>query len=522
MKIYFLNGEHKDAEFELEGDEVGLGREVDNDIIVETDGVSRYHAKLFRQIDGSWLLEDMDSMNGCKVNDKLIDDEKLLKEGDVINIGEQNLRFGEAKAKKKSKAKTGKTPIIETVKESTKKPIIEKASDDSSATPTVKKIVFQPMPKKPKKPPSPGEKGKEPQAILETVKPKAAEEKPKASPAKKPEITAKELSENVSNIFGEQNNDSNSEKKKSTPESARKHVFNVLFYLMLLLVVVVFVIWFLNSNKEVKKQNIVSTARSQKIPLVLYYVKTKITKGNVFRFSLLVENNIAKFTIDDLISDRHHSKTIKDIKPEFMKALKNAIEDTGFMGLAPVSRGSAVNNLDETKKMTIALDKKYNSIIIQNNSAPTSFEDIEMAIEEFADDYGLLTFAMPPKELQKRAQESFAKAEEYYANRNAKATNLLAARRRYKITIDYLNQFSPKPKIWDIARKRHAEVENIRSKRYDVLKYEVERLERLKKIKEAIETLNEMKELTETDDPVYKKLNLKISILSQRLNARKK
>jgi len=522
MKIYFLNGVHKDAEFELEGDEIGLGREVDNDIIVETDGVSRYHAKLFRQIDGSWLLEDMDSTNGCKVNNKLIDDEKLLKEGDLINIGEQDLRFGEAKAKKKSKAKTGEAPIIKTVKESTKKPIIEKASADSSATPTVKKIVFQPMPKKTKKSPAPEKKGKEPQAILETVKPKAAEEKPKAVLAKKPEITAKELSENVSNIFGEQNNDSNSEKKKLTTESARKHVFNVLFYLMLLLVVVVFVIWFLNSNKEVKKQNIASTARSKKIPLVLYYVKTKITKGNVFRFSLLVENNIAKFTIDDLISDRHHSKTIKDIKPEFMKALKSAIEDTGFMGLAPVSRGSAVNNLDKTRKMTIALDKKYNSIIIQNNSAPTSFEDIEMAINDFAEAYNLLTFAMPPKELQKRAEESFVKAEEYYDNRKANSGNLLEAERRYKLTVDYLSQFSPKPKIWDIARKRYSEVRSTRMKRWKELKYEVDRLGRLGKLQKAIETLNEMLLLAYEDDKAKKWARKKISKYSRTLNARKK
>ena len=135
------------------------------------------------------------------------------------------------------------------------------------------------------------------------------------------------------------------------------------------------------------------------------------------------------------------------------------------------------------------LDNKMNSITIQNNSAPTSFEDVETAIEEFADGYDLLTFAMSPKELMRRGQESFVKAEEYYANRNAKASNLLDAKRRYKITIDYLSQFTPKPKIWDVAKKRYAEVESIRSKRYDELKYELERLERLSKIQEAIEVI---------------------------------
>lgn len=507
MKIYFLDGLLKGEQIELFGNEMNIGRETDNNIVIESDGLSRYHAKLIKQDDDSWLLKDLGSTNGCKINDELIKDERLLKEGDTVNLGDQNFRFGEEKAKTKSK----EIPIIQTVKE----PKEEKS-------PAVQKVVFKPMPKKTEATPVAVKKSDGPKPIIETVKPKATIETPKPEPVKSPEMTAKELSENVTNIFGEQSKNSKTEEKKSVSETAKKHLLNIMFYLVLLVGVVAFVFWFLSSNKEIKKQTIIPAGRNEKIPMVLSYVKTKITKDNVFRFSLLVENNTAKFTIDDLKSDRHHIETITKIKPEFMKALKASIEDTGFMELQPVSRGSAVNNLDETRKMTIALDKKFNTVIIQNNSAPTSFENIEAAIEEFADGYDLLTFAMPPKELQKRANESFTKAEQYYANRNAKAANLLEAARRYKITIDYLNQFSPKPKIWDIARKRFAEVESMRKKRYDTLKYELERLERLSKLKEAMEVLEEMKELTPVDKPVYKRLNLKLSILSQRLKARKK
>ena len=489
MKISFLNGLRKGEQVKLSDKEISLGREVDNDVIIVTDGVSRYHAKILKQSDGKWLLKDLGSTNGCKVNKKLIEGEALFDEGDVIAIGDQNFSVDAGEAK------TPITEVKEPVKESKK-----------NSTRTVKKIVFEPMPKKTEK------KKTAPKPIVEAVKPKAKPD---------PELTAKELSTNADNIFGEQNSTSKADKKKSAPV-ARKHIFNILFYIMLLLGVVVFVLFFLKSNQEVKKTNVVSTTQTKKIPLVLYYVKNKISNDNVFRFSLLIENNIAEFTIDDLKSDRHHNETIKEIKPEFMNALQATIEGTGFMDLSQISAGSAVNNLDETRTMTIALDNKFNSISIKNNSAPTSFEDIEVAIEVFADGYDLLTFAMPPKELQKRAKESFAKAEQYYANRYAKAGNLLAAKRRYKITIDYLNQFSPKPKIWDIARKRYAEVEDIRYKRYDTLRYELERLERLTKLKEAIDVLNEMKELTNPDDSLYKTLNMKISILSQRLNARKK
>ena len=53
--------------------------------------------------------------------------------------------------------------------------------------------------------------------------------------------------------------------------------------------------------------------------------------------------------------------------------LVNSVKSTGFMDLSPVSPGTVVNNLDETRKMTIALNDKSNSITIKNNSAPMSF-----------------------------------------------------------------------------------------------------------------------------------------------------
>lgn len=496
MKICFLNGVRNGELVELSGEEISLGREVDNDIIIETEGVSRYHAKLFKKSDGTWILEDLDSTNGCKVNKNLIDGEQLLKAGDIINIGDQDFRMDEGKSK--SEAKSTASPVIQTVKEPVRQ--------------TVKKIVFQPISKKTEK---------APKVLIETVKSKTVAEKTKAEPQKSPTVTAKELSENVDNIFGEQKNNSKTDKKSKEPV-ARKHIFNAMFYLMLLLGVVVFVFLFLNSNKEIETANIVHGSRAQKIPLVLSYVKTEITKNNIFRFSLLIENNTATFIIDDAKADRHHNQIIKEIKPEFIKALKSAIEDSRFMKLPPVSRGSAVNSLDKTRTMTIALDKKINSITVQNNSAPTSFEDIEMAIMDFTDSYDLLTFAMPPKELQKRAIESFAKAEQYYDNRKANSGNLLEAERRYKLTIDYLNQFSSKPKFYDIAKKRYDEVKSMRKKRWKELHYEVDRLERLGKLQEGIEALNEMLLLAYEDDKVKKWVRKKITKFSRTLNARNK
>jgi len=516
MKIYFLNGLRSGEEFELSGDEFSIGRELNNDVVVETEGVSRYHAKLFKQADGNWLLEDLDSLNGCKVNDKLIKGEKALKVGDIITLGDQSFRMDADAEQAEAGTNPGEIPIIQPVKNQKPSPVIEPVSAKNAA-PTVKKIVFQPMPKKA---PETDMKDSDPKPVIGTVKPKAVE-KTEPEVETTPEMTAKELSASADNIFGQKGKTPKPEKKNNEP-AVKKHLFNVMFYLVLLVGVAAFVFWFLNSNGEIKKTQIVHPGKNVKIPLVLYYVKTKVTKDNVFRFSLLIENNDAKFTIDDLKSDRHRNEVLKDIKPEYVRALKKAIENTGFMDLQPVSRGSAVNNLNETREMTIALNNKMNSITIQNNSAPTSFEDIEEAINEFADAYDLMTFAMTPEELLRRGKESFVKAEEYYANRKAQSANLLAAERRYKITIDYLSQFTPKPKEWDVAKKRYAEVKAMREKLWGELTYEVERLERLDKLKEAIEVLNEMLDLAPEGSKAKKWARTRITRLSETLKMRKK
>lgn len=546
MKIKFTNGVRNGERIELAEGKFSIGRETDNDIVLETEGVSRHHAELLKKNDGKWYLKDLGSTNGCKVNSEKIDNEKTLKEGDSAVIGDQEfIVVKPSPGTPKQKPASAMIPIIQPVKKAEKEAgatgesgatgEVGKAEEKTKPEPAaVKKIVFQPMPKAPEtvkaeKPEKEKEKkniavidkkGHEP--VIQTVTPKNEKTGFQTS-AGTPTMTAKELSESADNIFGSQQ-----QKKSNKPQNGeraplmKKAVLNVLFYLSLLLAVVVFVFWFLSSNPEPRRQIVSGSQAGKKDALLLYYVKSKITKGNVFRFSLLVENEIATFTIDDLKSDRHSRKVIKNIKPEFMNMLINSIKSTGFMDLSSVSPGTVVNNLDETRQMTVALNNKSNSITIRNNSAPMSFEDIESAIQEFADGYDLITYAMSPKELKKRAEESFKVAEDYYANRNANSANLLAAERRYKITVDYLNQFTPKPKIWDIARKRQVEVEKMRKKRWNELTYEVERLERLDKIQDALEVLNEMKLLAPAGSKAEKWVRKRTIRLSEMLKTRNK
>ena len=72
-------------EFPLKKDSVTLGREADNDIVIEAEAVSRHHAVMTRR-GPAYLITDLGSTNGIDVAGVLVK-EKLLTPGDYVCIG---------------------------------------------------------------------------------------------------------------------------------------------------------------------------------------------------------------------------------------------------------------------------------------------------------------------------------------------------------------------------------------------------------------------------------------------------
>lgn len=69
-----------------------IGRSMDNDIIIESEGVSRHHAQIkLRQ--GQYVLRDLESANGTFVNGQRIQDECVLQDGDRIRLANVELIF---------------------------------------------------------------------------------------------------------------------------------------------------------------------------------------------------------------------------------------------------------------------------------------------------------------------------------------------------------------------------------------------------------------------------------------------
>jgi pSer/pThr/pTyr-binding forkhead associated (FHA) protein len=69
-----------------------LGRAPDNLIVLPDTCVSAYHARLDRR-DGEWWLTDLGSRNGTRLNDVPISKPVPLANGDVIGIGQVELKF---------------------------------------------------------------------------------------------------------------------------------------------------------------------------------------------------------------------------------------------------------------------------------------------------------------------------------------------------------------------------------------------------------------------------------------------
>jgi hypothetical protein len=69
-----------------------LGRSRDADIVIDDANVSRKHAEV-RPSGGSWIVRDLGSTNGVKVNGRRIDGAQSLKRGDVIELGTSRATF---------------------------------------------------------------------------------------------------------------------------------------------------------------------------------------------------------------------------------------------------------------------------------------------------------------------------------------------------------------------------------------------------------------------------------------------
>ena len=90
---------------------IRIGRTPDNDVALRDLDVSRYHAELHRNPDGSFKIVDLGSHNGTYVNGKRIT-RKMLTEQDVISIGRATFRLSGGELRQYADESPGSLPAM--------------------------------------------------------------------------------------------------------------------------------------------------------------------------------------------------------------------------------------------------------------------------------------------------------------------------------------------------------------------------------------------------------------------------
>lgn len=88
----YLYDEQRDTAYTLDGSHQRIGRESSNDIVVPDINVSRVHAEIYMQPNGSWVIADLGSTNGVYLNKRRVQ-KAPLRDADMITIGTTTLEF---------------------------------------------------------------------------------------------------------------------------------------------------------------------------------------------------------------------------------------------------------------------------------------------------------------------------------------------------------------------------------------------------------------------------------------------
>ncbi len=92
MKLRFLGGRYQGRIIDLIPAGFSVGRGKGNDLVLDEEGVSRHHCK-FYELGGKWVVEDLNSTNGVRVNGKRISAARELVSGDRVGIHRDLLLF---------------------------------------------------------------------------------------------------------------------------------------------------------------------------------------------------------------------------------------------------------------------------------------------------------------------------------------------------------------------------------------------------------------------------------------------
>ena len=88
-KLIFQSESQMGKEVPLSGDEITIGRDPENSVVLDDVQISRHHLRIYRDKQ-NWLIEDLNSTNGTTVNGKALKKVQKLKHGDLVTMGDDS------------------------------------------------------------------------------------------------------------------------------------------------------------------------------------------------------------------------------------------------------------------------------------------------------------------------------------------------------------------------------------------------------------------------------------------------
>ncbi len=449
MNIFFTGGQRSDGKIEVPDSGIRLGRELDNDIVIEGEGASRHHARILKVVE-AWVVEDLGSTNGTKLNGIKLEPNKPtpIKDGDSIAIGRQIMVFAE---KEPALAPPQASNIGSANPDPTSddNPQNDNKTDESTQSPPTPLIKITP--------PDPSGVTVPDMAPLDSSAKSESESSNSFSDffSQQPE-KKNDASLPVDDFFGKTKQDMPSEDKTD-----KKHV-GLLFYVLVLGTAALMVAGYLyiermKERKYARDPGASQAAATKKgAPLLVRYEKEIATSGdseNIFRFVLEIKNGNVTIVRDDL---RAHlkDKLARKVGKEDIVELENTIRDTDFMSLEQPQKGVPTAEEDRSQRLIVAYGKDMNDIMVDNAPPPMAFQEVVSSLEDFSRDVlNIPPVSLTPEEMRQEGLNAYRKAKELFDNYEAKDENLNEAIRRFKIAVENLKAFSPTPPEYEEAYK---------------------------------------------------------------------
>lgn len=487
MKIFIIEGRKVGSSVELKPPGISIGRELDNDLIIDSEGCSRYHSKVEWTEDG-WFLKDLGSTNGTKLNELKIDSPQKLTEGDKIKIGEHVLLFAENFAASSQKSSS------------------DEKTKDTTAPSDSKTLTEEEMAERKRH----GERNSF-SDYFKIIKPLGD----KSS-------TDKKVLFDKIDFFGSKKDSAQSEQE--TPGNKKRA--SMFFYIIVILTAFILVSLFLLAERMRSEKNTVGenkkTAEKIIMPLTVIYEKQISETDNIFRYSLEIKNNKIAVTRDDIKHQIRFSRE-KELAQENIQELEDAIKQTDFMSLPEQQAGVSSEGIDELKTLIVAFGKNLNSIRIKNAFEPTSFKQVTTILEDFSNTIlNIPTISLTAEEMKDLAEKSFYKAEQLFANYQANDENLKESIKRYQLVIDLLDCFEPKPEMYDKAYQQAQEAKKILDEEIASLNKDAIQHFQLQQYEKAREDFRRIKDKTNPDDKKHQKARDYILKIDKLLNSMKK